>query len=255
MDSPAWRRRGPRLPTPLRAGSGLLGQPTPAIHKPHRCWPAPISRAQPDLSTAPRPPAPRPCGAALLRQAAQAGDTDAGLRLAALLISEKGAAALPECEQILRVAADRGDRRAQSALGRYLTRSTAAGLGAGFDEALVWLRRAAGQGDASAMATLGDIHLYLAKSPPVLNPAEGVAWYQRCATAGLPTCHYGLGRSYHLALGAARDLPRAWAHMSLARDHGVPRAAEEFGQIDHQLSPAQRADGVPRLADNNNPAG
>ena len=119
--------------------------------------------------------------------------------------------------------------------------ATADGHGAGLDEAVVWLTRAADRGDADAMEALGDIHLYVAKAAPLQDPARGVAWYRRCAEKGRAACRYGLGRSYRLGLGVAPDKAQAWALLTLARDGGSPKAATELKATEEAMTPTERA--------------
>ena len=63
-----------------------------------------------------------------------------------------------------------------------------------------------------------------------------------------------MGRAYSLALGTSGDLARAWAHLTLARDRGQPKAAAELDSLEPRLSQAQRADGVRILAELKNAA-
>ena len=186
----------------------------------------------------------------LFRRGHDLGDGASSLALARLMARGIGGPSdAAAAEQLVRVAADRGDREAISALGRYLTLAAVKGWSPSFDEAILWQTRAADQGDMSAMQGLGDIHMFLAKSPPLQDPAKGFSWYQRCAEAGRSACHYAVGRAYALAVGTAGDLPRAWAHLALARDAGQPKAGAELDAVESRMNPAQRAEGVTRLAE------
>jgi TPR repeat protein len=192
----------------------------------------------------------------LLRRSQELGDSASALALARLMARGVGGPADPvAAEQMMRIAADRGDVVAMTGLGRYLTQAATKGWAPSFDEAILWLTRAADHGDASAMEGLGDIHMFLAKAAPAQDPAKGFSWYLRCAEAGRSACHFAVGRAYALAVGAAGDLPRAWAHLSLARDAGQPKAAAELDAVEARMSAAQRAEGVQRLADLKTPAG
>jgi TPR repeat protein len=97
------------------------------------------------------------------------------------------------------------------------------------------------------MERLGDIHMFLAKAPPAQSPAEGFAWYKRCADAGRSACHFAVGRAYALAVGVAADLPQAWAHLTLARTASNPNAAAELGVLEARMTPAERNEGLKRL--------
>jgi TPR repeat protein len=184
----------------------------------------------------------------LYRRGHELGDTASSLALARLLARGVGGPAdAAGAEQLVRLAADRGDPAAMSILGRYL--SAAAAKGGAFDEAILWLTRAANGGDMSAAERLGDIHMYLAKAPPAQDPAKGLAWYQRCADAGRSACRYAAGRAYALAVGTAEDLPRAWAELSIAKDAGYPNAAETLAGVEARMSPDQHSQAIRRLAD------
>jgi TPR repeat protein len=186
----------------------------------------------------------------LFRRGQQLGDAASALELARLLAGGQGGPADPAgAEQTLRIAAARGDPTAMAALGRYLTLAAANGWSPSFDEATLWLTRAAAQGDTSAMERLGDIHMFLAKAPPAQNPVEGFAWYKRCAEAGSSACHYAVGRAYALAVGTAADLPRAWAHLTLARNAGRPKAAAELTALEARMTAADRDEGLKRLTE------
>lgn len=188
---------------------------------------------------------------ALYGRAHDLGDARSSLALASLLArgADPG-----QAEQVVRVAADRGDRRAMTVLGRYLTLVAAKGLSSSYDEADLWLTRAADQGDVAAMEQLGDIHMFLAKSAPAQDPAKGFGWYRRCADAGSAACHFAVGRAYSLALGTSGDLARAWAHLTVARDRGQPKAGAELDSLEPRLTQAQRADGLRILAELKNSA-
>ncbi len=186
----------------------------------------------------------------LFRRGHELGDSASSLALARLMARGIGGPSdAAGAEQLVRVAADHGDREAMSVLGRYLTLAAVKGWSPSFDEAVVWLTRAADQGDMSAMQGLGDIQMFLAKSSPLQDPAKGFSWYRRCADAGRSACHFAIGRAYALAVGTAGDLPRAWAHLTLARDAAQPKAATELDAVEARMSPAQRTEGVTRLAE------
>jgi len=181
----------------------------------------------------------------LFRRGHDLGDSASSLALARLLARGIGGPAdAAGAEQIARLAADRGDGPAMAALGRYLTQAAVKGWSPSFDEAILWLTRAAGRGDMSAAEGLGDIQMFLAKAAPAQDPAKGFGWYQRCAEAGRTACHFAVGRAYALAVGTAGDLPQAWAHLALARDSGHPKAAEALNGVEARMTPAQHAEGV-----------
>jgi TPR repeat protein len=186
----------------------------------------------------------------MFKRGQELGDSASSLALADLLARGVGGPADPQmAEQVLRIAAERGEPAATAALGRYLAASAAQGWSPSYDEAIVWLTRAAGQGDLSAMEKLGDVRMFQAKAPPAQDLGEGFAWYRRCADAGRAACHFAVGRAYGLALGVAGDLPLAWAHLSLARDAGQPRAAAELEAVEKRMTAGQREQGLARLGE------
>jgi TPR repeat protein len=190
----------------------------------------------------------------LFRRGQELGDAASSLELARLLAAGVGGPAdVAQAEQTVRIAAERGDPAAMGALGRYLVRTAATAPSPSYDEAILWLTRSADRGDTAAMERLGDIHMFLAKAPPVQDPAQGFSWYARCAAAGRTACHFAVGRAYAMAVGVAPDLPRAWAHLTLARNAGHPKAAAELDALEARMSTADRQAGMSLLTELQSP--
>ncbi|WP_416965351.1 tetratricopeptide repeat protein, partial [Streptomyces sp. Agncl-13] len=140
----------------------------------------------------------------LLRRAADAGDRQGAEALATFLLTRgdiKGA--IPYLER----AAEAGSSRAATTLGALLR-----------GQAETWLRKAAEDGDPVAAHALGDVLVGVGRED------EALRWYRKAASAGRHEVAVGLGA----LLSRWRD-PEAKVWLSYAAAWGDPRAAGELG--------------------------
>lgn len=140
----------------------------------------------------------------LLRRAADAGDRQGAEELATFLLTRGDTKeAMPYLEQ----AAEAGSSRAATALGALLR-----------GQAETWLRKAAEDGDPVAAHALGDVLIGTGRED------EALRWYRQAAAAGRHEVAVGLGA----LLSRWRD-PEAKVWLSYAAAWGDPRAVGELG--------------------------
>ncbi len=125
----------------------------------------------------------------------------------------------------LRVVAQHGQTEAQRALGDALLHSREE---ARVREGLVWLDRAATQGDARAMLALGKAWL-LGVQGVAPDPSRARDWFARVDAATHPQAAYYLGLIDKQGGGLAPDAARAAAHFRFAAERGVMEAMYQLG--------------------------
>lgn len=117
--------------------------------------------------------------------------------------------------RIARPLAEQGDARAQSLLGRILSR----GRGPQLDEAEAakWFRRAAEQGNAAAQFSLGNMYSEGRGVPQDFT--EAAKWYGASADQGDPQAQYNLGLAYAKGEGVPQDniSAHAWFNIAASR--------------------------------------
>ena len=121
----------------------------------------------------------------------------------------------------LRRAAERGDAKAQSALGdRFLYGD---GVARDFNEAREWYQKAAEQGDAKADNSLG--YMYDAGRGVRRDYAEALMWYSKAADHGSAAAACSLGNMYYSGQGVRQSYGEAWRWYKKAADFGSASAA------------------------------
>jgi TPR repeat protein len=112
---------------------------------------------------------------------------------------------LASAEQILGPVAERGDVRAQYALGELYADP---GSKQDVPKAAAWFRKAAGQGYAPAQAMLGGMYAMGGGVAP--DPAQAVAWFRKAADQGDVVGEAGLATCYARGLGVTQDEGKAF---------------------------------------------
>lgn len=154
------------------------------------------------------------------RSAAEAGDATAQLNLASLY--HRGEALPQDDAQAalwMRKAADQTLLPAMLELARWDLQPE---HGNNVDGAIIWFKKAADLGDASAQAALGDIF-----SDPKLGRvdyAQAVTWYRMSADRGDRAGELGLGTRYLLGQGVPQDPEEARRWLTPAANQGHPYA-------------------------------
>jgi len=154
------------------------------------------------------------------RSAAEAGDATAQLNLAALY--HRGEVVPQDDAQAtlwLTKAAEQGLLPAMLELASWDLRAE---HGSNVDEAIVWLKKAADLGDATAPVELGDI--FVDKKLGRLDYSQAVDWYRKAADQGQREGQFGLGARYLLGQGVPQDFEEARRWLTPAANRGHPYA-------------------------------
>jgi hypothetical protein len=151
------------------------------------------------------------------RSAAEAGDATAELNLASLY--HRGEVPPQDDAQAalwLTKAADRGMLPAMLELAKWDLQPQ---HGNNVDGAIIWFKKAADLGDASAQAALGDI--FSDQKLGRVDYAQAVTWYRMAADQGDRAGELGLGTQYLLGQGLPQDLgeARRWLTPAANQDH------------------------------------
>lgn len=151
---------------------------------------------------------------------------------------------LVAARQAFRQAADKDHANAQYLLA--LSYFNGKGGRVSYSSGLFWLEKAAANGQPEAQFRLGDI--YLNGRDVDAEEAWGIHWLARAADQGHVESQYQLGIAYAAGLGWPRDLPAAWAWLSLAKRAGDESAADLLRRLQPRLSASQLAEGKQLLS-------
>ena len=169
-------------------------------------------------------------GASFTGASENAGGPNGAVRLTA----ETSLAADParrdaDVAQYYKYSADMGNADAASAVGRLLTFG-ARGVEADQRSAYKYFAQAAAAGDADAMARLG--HMF-ANGVGVAAPCNetALALFRAANDKGIARAAYGLGYMHLGGFGVARDLMKAFEHISAAAEAGLPEAQFHLGAL------------------------
>ena len=169
-------------------------------------------------------------GASFTGASESAGGPNGAVRLTA----ETSLAADParrdaDVAQYYKYSADMGNADAASAVGRLLTFG-ARGVQADQRSAYKYFAQAAAAGDADAMARLG--HMF-ANGVGVAAPCNetALALFRAANDKGVARAAYGLGYMHLGGFGVARDLMKAFEHISAAAEAGLPEAQFHLGAL------------------------
>lgn len=159
---------------------------------------------------------------------------------------EAGVAALergdyPTAFRELTVEADKGDARAEYALGVLYRRGL--GVSPDIDLAIAWFKRSADQGFAAAQYNLGVIHQM--GSGVDVDYAVAADWYRKAAIQGFVVAQFNLAVLYENGWGVDLDPILAFRWYALAADGGdeeALRRAERLaaGMTQQQIEDATR---------------
>ncbi len=154
------------------------------------------------------------------RKAAEAGDATAQLNLAALYHRGEGGPQ-DDAQSVLWLtkAADQGLLPAILELARWDLQPE---HGGNVDAAIVWYKKAADQGDASAQIALGDI--FAEEKFGHVDYPQAINWYKKAANQGRAAGQFGLGARYLLGQGVPQNLEEARRWLTPAANQGHPYA-------------------------------
>ena len=154
------------------------------------------------------------------RVSAEAGDATAQLNLASLY--HRGEAFPRDDAQAtlwMTKAADQALLPAMLELARWDLQPE---HGNNLDGAIIWFKKAAHLGDASAQSALGDI--FSDQKLGRVDYSQAVIWYRMAADRGDRTGELGLGTRYLLGQGVPQDLEEARRWLTPAANQGHPYA-------------------------------
>jgi hypothetical protein len=169
---------------------------------------------------APHPEAPHP-DLPQTRQAAEAGDASAQMRLGVMYldgdrVDRDYAAAM----QWFQKAADQGNTDAQTYIG--LLYQYGDGVARDYAEAMRWYRKAADQGNASAQNNIGGLNQN--GWGVAQDYAEAMRWYRKAADSSNARAQYHIGTLYANGWGVLADPGEARVWMQRAAVGGDPDA-------------------------------
>lgn len=129
--------------------------------------------------------------------------------------------------RLYRVAADRGNARAQFNVGYFYRKGF--GVTADAAQAAIWYRKAADQGYATAQNNLG--FLYSAGEGVPRDPMQAHHWYQKAAEQGNASAQNNLGWMYLRGEGMTKDTAQARFWFEKAAAQGNRNAQDALAQL------------------------
>lgn len=106
-----------------------------------------------------------------------------------------------------------------------------------YKEAVLWYRKAAGQGNAQAQNNLGVMYDNGLGVPQ--DYKEAVFWYRKAAEQGDEQAQFNLGAMYDLGQGVPQDLIQAYMWYNLAGEAGNKTAASSMKIIETKITSGQ----------------
>jgi serine/threonine protein kinase len=133
-----------------------------------------------------------------------------------------------EARDLLGQAADLGESRAMQDLGEMYLEGTV--VDKNEKEAEKWFRKAAANGNTSAMLSLGGMY-ELGSNGVAQSDTDAADWYRKAADAGNPAAMFNLGRFYEEGIGVRRDPARAKKLYQDAATLGDQEAQKRLDQL------------------------
>jgi TPR repeat protein len=106
--------------------------------------------------------------------------------------------------------------------------------------AVIWFRKAADHGDATAKFNLGLIYANGEGVPQDFTAA--VSWYRDAAEHGFADAQYNLGTMYGSGKGVPQDYVTAHMWFDLAATGGNQEALQDREAVERRMTPAQIAE-------------
>jgi TPR repeat protein len=179
----------------------------------------------------------------LLRRAADSGELIAMAQLAFCIDTGRGGLTRDNAKAIdyLRRSADAGFEEAQLTLARWFRDEYFNRESGDLSESIKWFERAYRQGHSVfALAELAVVHR-VAREAPWFDTKRSFELLQLCAPYRNAFCQFWLARAYHDGAGTARDLTKAYALYTVAKELGRPDAAPNLERLDLILQPDIKA--------------
>jgi hypothetical protein len=143
-----------------------------------------------------------------------------------------------------RKAAEQGDASAQVKMGMYLF--TGKGVAKDLQAAGAWWRKAAEQGDASGQASLGLCYGY--GLGMTKDPVLAASWWRKAAEQGEASAQGWLAGAYQRGEGVPKDLVEAYTLRLMVGPRDA-KAARALSDLEASLSPADLAAARARAED------
>ena len=104
-------------------------------------------------------------------------------------------------------------------------------------KAVLWYRRAAGQGLPEAQHNLA----YMLENAVSTerSPNEAVRWYREAAERGFGPSQFALGSVYMRGMGVERNLAEAWTWLRAAESRQVAGAGEARAALEQEMTPEE----------------
>jgi TPR repeat protein len=115
-----------------------------------------------------------------------------------------------------------------------------------FAEAIRWYRKAAEQGDAGALNSLGGMYRKGVGVPQ--DFAKAIHWYRKAAEQGNVDAQSVLGEMYFNGQGAPRDFVQAYMWVNVAAVGGNKRVAQFRDSLEYKMTAEQLAEAQKRAA-------
>jgi TPR repeat protein len=175
----------------------------------------------------------------LLRRAADGGDPIAMAQLADCIDTGRGGLARDAEKTLdyLRRSADAGFDGAQLTLARWFKDRYVDRESNDLSEAIKWYERSYRQGHSIyAVGELAFVHRF-AREAPWLDTRRSFDLLQVCAPYKNGFCQDLLARAYQDGAGTTRDLTKAYAHYTVAKELGRQDVAANLQRLDDFLAP------------------
>jgi TPR repeat protein len=179
--------------------------------------------------------------ASLMHRAAEQGDTEAMFQYAIMLVRGIGIGKdSVEGQTWLLKAAELGHPGSQSEFGHAKLIDYSRQLTTDAGPAIKWLSRAAEQGEADAMYSLGRFYVMSKPSTGYRDAERGVQLLQKCSEETMDSrCMFSYAALLEEGMGAPVDPVRAYAFYRLSEDaKGTRLGAERLANLEKQLPSA-----------------
>lgn len=108
-----------------------------------------------------------------------------------------------------------------------------------YEQAMMWLRRAAEGGHLQAQTDLGGIYLEGGKGGVQANAKEALRWFSRAAEQGSKEAFYYMGLILNAGNGVPRDEKKALEYWQRAADAGVAEAQLRLAMLKARAADAE----------------
>jgi TPR repeat protein len=174
----------------------------------------------------------------LLERSAKAGHARAQYNLGVMYDNGLGVISNPKkAIEWFRKAASQGNDDAQFSLGVAYTLGTI--VSKNYDKALAWYHKAAEQGQSDAQNNLAV--MYDNGVGVTQDYVKAERWYCFAISHDNPHAQYNLGKKYARGIGVVKNIPLAYALLSLSYSNGMD-AEDDIVRLERHMSPKEFAE-------------